>query len=303
MKESTQTGEDLQQNLTALIICSGIGLTSCAFKKAGYKIVGAIDNWAYAMSIYLKNFPGVSTLLASVRSLSVQSLSEKLNWHEGFVPDLIQISNPCTGVSTSGERELFSAVNELFFVCIRLAFGLKPKVIVFENVVGLTHSNATVLFAMVMSFIEKEGEEYHVEARILNAANYGDPQARERIFIQCVRKDVGKPVWPEPFKMEQFKTIRDVIPDAEYLVNPEYGSRLYLPDQPAPTVTGHARFTVYNGEVTRQVTPREYARFMGLPDSFELEGSISNQILGLGNGVCVGVMEAIASVIAKQLHS
>lgn len=290
-----------QQEPSTLIFCAGIGTTTWALKKEGFNVVGAIDKWDYARSIYKLNFPGTMFIEKSVRALTPSAIKDEIGLGKNDDLDMIQISNPCTGVSTSGKRDIFSAVNDLFFVCTKLAFALKPKVILYENVTGLTNSGATTLFAMVKNFIEREGSNYHIEAKVLNAYLHGDPQARERIFIQCVRKDVGVPVWPEPIPEGERQVIGDVLSNVEYLANKDFGYRLYTSIEPAPTVTGHAQMIVHDGEKERSLKPREYARLMGLPDEFKLEGAKDDQILGIGNGVCVGVMGRIASAVKPMI--
>lgn len=300
-KNNLAVGLRAQQGPSTLIFCAGIGTTTWALKKEGFHVVGAIDKWDYARSIYELNFPGTPFIENSVRALTASAIREAIGFDVSDDLDMIQISNPCTGVSTSGKRECFSAVNDLFFVCTKLAFALKPKVILYENVRGLTNSDATALFAMVNNFIMREAADYNVEAKVLNAHLHGDPQARERIFIQCVRKDVGMPVWPDPLPEDQRLVIGDVLEGIEYVANREFGYRVYHAYEPAPTVTGHAQMTAHDGEVERPLTPREYARLMGLPDEFQLEGAKDDQILGIGNGVCVGVMKRIAASIKPML--
>lgn len=293
-------GEKPQRKLTTLIFCCGIGLTSVALKIAGYEVVGVIDISEYVEKIYKLNFPRVKFMRASLRALTPEMICEYFGIQIGEI-DLIQISNPCTGVSTTGECEAFHEVNDLFFVATKLAFALEPKAVVYENVKGLTLSNMSVLFGMIYTFIKKAAPNYHVSAKVLNSFLFGDAQSRERVFIQCTQKELGRPVWPDPVPVGQRKTIKDIIPEAEYLVSTNYGKRIYFPDMPAPTITGHANFKIFDGEKNRDVTPIEYAQFMGLSKDFILEGSISDQILAIGNGVCIGVMTMLAKVIGEEL--
>lgn len=281
---------------TALVFCCGGGLTTGAIKDAGYNVLGGIDNWGYAEQMYRINYPECKFINRSLRELTPTKICEEF----GIVPgeiDLIQISNPCTGASSLGEGEPMAAVNDLFFVCTLLAFALNPKVVLFENVKNLVSESMAVLLGMFYSFLKRAGVNHNMQAMILNSWLYGDPQARERVFIMCVRKDMGHPAWPETIPFEQRKYIRDVIPEAEYVVNRSYGKRVYHPYQPAPTIVGHPDLTVYDGEKDRRVTPREYARFMGVPDWYKLEGSVSDQQLLLGNGVPWNTTKRICSMI------
>lgn len=295
-------GEKPQHRRTTLIFCGGIGMTSLALKQADYEVVGVIDVSKYAEKIYKLNFPDVNFMCASLRELTPEMICDYFDIKPGEV-DLIQISNPCTGVSTTGECESFHEVNDLFFVATKLAFALEAKVVVYENVKGLTLSNMSVLFGMIYWFIKKAAPNYYISAKILNSFLFGDAQSRERVFIQCTLKELGRPVWPSPAPLGQRKFIKDIIPEAEYLVSTNFGKRIFYPDMPVPTVTGHPNFEIYDGEDTRNVKPVEYAQFMGLPKDFILEGSIADQNLAIGNGVCIGVMRMLAEVISEELFN
>lgn len=158
-----------------------------------------------------------------------------------------------------------------------------------------------VLLGMVKSFIKRYATEYNVEARVLNAHRYGDPQTRSRVFINLTRQDIGTPVWPEPVAESLRKTIRDVFPDAEYLTSANYGKKIYYPEEPAPTVTGHPNMQVFEFGALRNVTPKEYALLMGLPSDFVLTGTVEQQKLAAGNGICYGLMSSIAKVVMQQV--
>lgn len=293
------TKENPQQE-TCLVFCCGGGITTGAIKEEGYNVLGGVDTWGFAQEIYEKNYPDCKFLKKSLRELTPEMLCEEF----GIVPGeigMIQISNPCTGVSSLGEGEQLSAVNDLFFVATALAFALNSKVVLFENVKNLTRGDMNMLFGMFWAFLQRAGVNYNMDAMVLNSWLYGDPQSRERIFIMCVRKDVGHPVWPETVPLGQRTYIRDVLPEAEYVVNYSYGKRIYQPYQPAPTIVGGPCLTVYEGETERDLTPREYARFMGIPDWYILEGSVSNQKLLIGNGVTWGVTRSLAAVIRDRV--
>ena len=283
----------------ALVFCCGFGLTSEALKQAGYEILGG-DTSESAEVVYKLNYPDALYLRKSLRELDVDTICKEFGVKVGE-PDLVQISNPCTDTSATGEQVLFSATNDLYFVAARLAILLQAKTKVFENVKALSHKEMLILFAMLNAVLQREGALYHIEAKVLDAHLYGDPQSRSRVFIQMTRKDIGFPVWPEPVLVSARKIISDVIPTAEYMVSENFGSRIYYPHEPAPTITGHPNLKVYDHDGDRRVTTRELARFMGLDDSFQLAGSIGDQELGLGNGVCVGVMRALASTIKDQV--
>lgn len=302
MKEQKINGASCMGKVhSAVVLCAGQGTSSRAMKDAGFKVHG-IDYWDVAEQGYRQNFPDAKFELKSLRALTADWICESFGLAKREI-DLVQLSNPCTATSKTGDQLIFSAVNDLYFAGLKLALDLEPKVILMENVEALTHKEMEVLLAMVRSFIKRYGEDYIVEARVLNAHRYGDPQTRSRVFINLTRRDVGVPVWPEPVEEGLRRTIRDVFPDAEYLTSTNYGTSIYYPDEPAPTVTGHPNMQVHEFGVDRNVTPQEYAALMGLPSDFVLVGTIEQQKLAAGNGICYGVMSSIAQAIMKQLEN
>lgn len=287
---------------TALIFCPGIGLSSEAFKQAGFNVIGGIDISAEAMANYMLNFPDAKYLCKSLREVDVKTICEYFGIEPGEI-DTIQISNPCTETSTTGTQELFAATNDLYFVGARLALALKPKVIVFENVEGLTRPQMEMLLCMLTAVLKKEGSEYNMEARVLNSHLYGDPQSRNRIYINMTRKSVGQPAWPSQVPQEDRKVIRDILPGAEYVVNTNFGERLYYANEPLPTIVAHPNMQIFSEDGFKRMSPRELARGMGLSDTFQLLGSQAQQELGIGNGVCIGVMRSIAESVMDQLNN
>lgn len=287
---------------TALVFCCGGGLTSHALKEEGYDVLGGIDYEDFAEKVYTANFPDAKFLKESVRALTPKRICEEFNIVPGEI-DCIQISNPCTGASTLGDGESMEAVNDLFFVCTALAFALQPRVVIYENVTGLTRKNMAVLLGMFWAFLQRAAVGYNIDAMILNSWLYGDPQLRDRVFFMCVKKEIGVPVWPETIPLHQRKYIRDVIPDSEYLYSRNYGPKVYYNYSPAPTIVAHPDLQVYDGFTQRPVTPREYAGLMGLPDSFILDVGIgvALQAKVLGNGVPWNVMRKIAATVRRHI--
>ena len=296
MKNNIETND----KPTMLVFCCGIGLVSQAAKETGYNVKGCIDFAEIPRLSYQANFPEVPFLKESLRKVSAKFLCK----HFGILPkklDTLQISTPCTGWSTTGTFEPTHSDNEIFFLTIFLALQIKSRVVLWENVSGLTWKKMQMAFAMLSHFFKKMEEEYHIETVILNSNNYGDSQSRERLFIMCVRKDVGRPKWPVPERDQMGKTIGDALPHVDYLVNKNFGERVYEKNEPAPTITAHANIIVGTEGIERKITPRELAKLFGLPDTFKLVGNEEQQIKGIGNGVPVGLTTALLLTIKHDI--
>lgn len=290
----------------ALVFCSGFGMTSEGLKLAGYDVIGVIDVNADVELVYKANFKGVKYLRVSLREVSAEMICEYFDIKPGSL-SLIQISNPCTSVSTLVVSSQFSEINDLFFVATTLALNIHDLVgcpaIVYENVVGLTRSDNEILLGMLYAYLRKYASDHFVSARILNAYIHGDAQSRDRVFIQVIHKSLGVPTWPTPIDPDKRKHISDIIPEAKYIVSRNFGKRSYYPNEPAPTITGHPDIKVYLGDNQyRDLVAIEGAQFMGLNIDFNLLSlAIHKQLLGIGNGVCVQVMKRLAECIKYKL--
>jgi len=78
--------------------------------------------------------------------------------------------------------------NQLSREYVRLLQGLKPKVLVIENVSGMVKGEMKLIFAEIMRDLKASG--YHVSARLMNAMYYGVPQSRQRMIFIGVREDI-----------------------------------------------------------------------------------------------------------------
>src|SRR5438128_2236034 len=122
---------------TSLVLFAGIGLVSYVLKMLGFMSKGAIDYADIPRESYAANFPDIKFWQKSVREISAKSICKHFNIRPWLL-DLIQVSSPCTGWSSTGLFNPFHEANELFFIGLFLAFQLKPRVILFENVEGVT---------------------------------------------------------------------------------------------------------------------------------------------------------------------
>lgn len=95
------------------------------------------------------------------------------------------------GVKIYSDGHVVEAIEDLFLEYIRIAKDIQPKVIIAENVKGITIGEAQKKLIEFQNEFEKIEPGYIVTHHVLNAADYGVPQARERLFFVCVRQDVA----------------------------------------------------------------------------------------------------------------
>ena len=182
---------------TLIDLFSGAGGFSLGFEWAGFKTILGLDIHKAAAETFMRNFPKAGFILGDARRVSVELVLEAT---AGVRADVITAGVPCQGFSLNNrKRRADDPRNYLFLEAVRFAKVLRPKVLVIENVLGMasTRKGGTNLsFAQeVVSAIEELG--YEVSFARLNAADYGVPQTRERIFFVGVERGL-RFGWPDP---------------------------------------------------------------------------------------------------------
>ena len=170
---------------------------------------------------------------ADIRNLTGDRIHECISSLEIFrndeVPEIdLMIGGPsCQGFSRAGRRDKSDPRNMLFGEYVRVISQIKPKYIVLENVegfvdmqfigyngiTGITYPDGSVTPDILRSELNEIGYNT-LEPRILNAADYGVPQRRNRIIFMGYRKGLTPPKYPEPIiKSGEHLTLTDAIGD------------------------------------------------------------------------------------------
>lgn len=175
---------------------AGCGGFSLGFHLAGYETLAAIERDQWASDTYRKNFPNVHVITDDIKTIQGTELRLKKSDVDGIIG-----GPPCQGFSLSGTRDPKDPRNSLFMEFIRLVGIFKPAFTVMENVPGLL-SMRTKRGLRVSEIIEDEFSSigYQCCYHILNAADYGVPQSRQRVFFFAIREDF-------PFDPELLKPI------------------------------------------------------------------------------------------------
>ena len=183
---------------------------------------------------------------------------------------------------------------------------------------------------------------YKVKMKLLNAANYGVPQKRERVIFIGLRNDIDKEiVYPTETHSKDGKdnklkwvTVKEAIDDLKDLPeDKEISQQIYTkhsdvflekikkteigssvtkkykeaffrcyPDRPSNTVKENHGGVFIHYEKNRVMTPRELARLQSFPDDFQFKGSKSSMLVQLGNAVPCGLSNSIAKKIKELLN-
>lgn len=193
---------------------AGAGGLSLGFEQAGFDIVAAVDIDPIHCAAHKFNFPNSTTVCKSVIDTTGDELRQRAGIGKRDL-DIVIGGAPCQGFSLIGKRALDDSRNQLVYHYVRLVMELKPKYFVFENVKGLTIGKHRQFLKEIIEAFQEGG--YNVEAnyQVLNAADFGVPQDRRRLFLMGARKGLTMPTYPQPVGRTTVGQAIWDIPDAE----------------------------------------------------------------------------------------
>jgi DNA (cytosine-5)-methyltransferase 1 len=201
---------------TFISLYAGAGGLDIGFSLAGFKPVwineldtNAARTHRSAMRVLSKQMPHVTTAEYEEIVGDLSSIDENLIPKEGSA-DLIIGGPPCQGFSVGGKMDPLDPRSRHVFKFLDMVARVKPKAFVLENVKAL-YSNRR--WAGTRAALERRGRGlgYRIHTILLNAADYGVPQARERMFMIGVRHDLPAPVIPVPTTLNAKLTERDAL--------------------------------------------------------------------------------------------
>lgn len=175
------------------------GGSSMGYKLAGCMIVAANDIDPEMAWHYKHNLNPPLYYLCPIKELLTADLPKEL-----FDLDILDGSPPCSTFSMAGSREKAwgkekhfregqakQVLSDLFFDYLDLVERLKPKVAIAENVKGMLIGNAKGYTKLIMARFKEIG--YRPQLFLVNAADCGVPQRRERVFFCALRNDIDRP--------------------------------------------------------------------------------------------------------------
>jgi len=166
----------------AIDLFAGAGGMSLGFKGAGFHIVQAVECDPHAAETYQRNHPETDVIISSIEKIDPNKCMARLGIRPGDLSVLIG-GPPCQGFSESNRRtrSLTNPRNHLYKEFIRFLAAFQPAWFVMENVAGLKTLAKASILKRIIKDCRKLG--YAVESDVLNAAEYGVPQVRRRLFI------------------------------------------------------------------------------------------------------------------------
>ena len=285
---------------------SGIGGLSAGLEMAGFNVVGAVDNWEFAVDIYKKNFKH------SVYRFDIsEQLDKVLQLLHSLRPEVIVGGPPCQDFSHAGKRNENLGRGRETVVFADIVKLQKPQYFIMENVDRIVKSEK---YKKIISSLKIAG--YNLNEVILDASYCNVPQIRKRLFLFGQRGGVdvflGERIQTSLAKTRM--TLRDYFGDSldtdHYYRHPRNYSRraVFSVDEPSPTVRGVNRpipdgYPGHHGDTERDLskvrplTTLERARIQTFPPSFKLTGSKTNLEQAIGNAVPVN----LAAFVGKAL--
>ena len=285
------------------------------------EIVYANDIDDNACNIFKENF-GIVPDNREIREVKSNDIPEF---------DILTGGFPCQSFSIVAQNPKRLGVKDergkLFFEMCRILKERQPKCFIAENVKGILTANKKSAFPLILKEFEDSG--YDVQYRILNSANYGVPQKRERVIIVGFRNDLNvKFDFPESIisdetKFEPLGKVVEKSVDDKYFFSQRAvdgmlrrresmnKGRAQDLGKPCNTVGAHLAKVSLNstdpvlkeGSKYRRFTPREVARIQSFPENFELVGSETAQYRALGNAIPPVMLWYVANAVKENLFA
>lgn len=274
------------------------------YKKLPFSIVFANDIEAAPLDTHKLNIKSDEVVCGDICSIDSNMIPDH---------DVLVGGFPCQSFSTvNPTKDPFDDRANLYKQMARIAKDKQPKVIIAENVKGLMTLKKGTILKKVLDAFDDAG--YVMYTKLLNAADFGVPQKRERVILVGIRKDIQTSYsFPNPPNVGKWVPLSVAVPKlmidekkyyfsekaVEGMKNAKNNMKRGLAqnlNEPCLTVTSHLAKVSLNSrdpvllvdpehELYRRFTPREAARIQSFPDSFIFAGSETMAYKQIGNAI------------------
>lgn len=294
----------------------GAGGLDLGFDQAGFQTIWANDINQDACNTH-KQWSHATVVCKDIKLIDVNTIPDC---------DVVIGGFPCQGFSLAGPRKIDDKRNILYKFFVNVVESKKPKAFVAENVKGiLTLGGGEIIKAIISDFASRG---YKVQAKLLNASDYGVPQDRFRVILVGIRNDIPKE-WTYPEPLQDKVTLRDVLshlpePLPYEICDAPYSSRFMSrnrrrdwneqsftipamakqcplhPSSPAMNKLGPDHWEFGKGS-TRRLSWREAAAIQTFPSTVEFQGNLTSIYQQIGNAVPVNLARAVATQLKHLL--
>tara|TARA_B100001778_G_scaffold332027_1_gene337498 strand:- start:161 stop:1309 length:1149 start_codon:yes stop_codon:yes gene_type:complete len=231
-----------QNKFNVISLFAGGGGSSTGYRLAGGNVLCVNEFVEAARDTYRENYPYTKILSSDIKELTGQDFLDATALEAGEL-DILDGSPPCSAFSVAGklshstagkhsdgwgqtknysDGKMVENIEDLFFEFLRVAKEIQPKVIIGENVAGLTVGEAKQYFNKIQNTFEEIG--YDVSAKVLDSRYFGVCQTRTRVFFIGIRNDITEKIGLTFLNISSiFPTgSKDVIPLGQALEGLEY---------------------------------------------------------------------------------
>jgi DNA (cytosine-5)-methyltransferase 1 len=241
------------RKIRVLDLFAGAGGLSTGLQESGsFETVAAVEMDLHAAATFSLNHPEADVYVGPIQ-----------DWLETQLPidiDVIIGGPPCQGFSTLGKQDAEDDRNDLWREYARTLVRVQPSFFVVENVAAFLHS------PQFDAFLEATApggmlQDYHFDAQVLNAANYGAAQTRKRAVIIGHHRDLPFPGWPEETHLDSPVTVEQKFIEVHHSPKRELPERQFeFNGQVLP-----GSFTTTELHITRHYTKLSLDRFACIP--------------------------------------
>lgn len=205
----------MSENFTVIELFAGAGGLALGLERAGLKNILAVEVDKYAAATLNKNRPNWNVLHDDVANID----------YEGIQADVVAGGFPCQAFSYAGKKLGFEDTRgTLFFEFARCIKEVKPKMFIGENVEGLLRHEKGKTLSVMIEVLSELG--YKVQYKVLNAAFYGVPQKRKRLFIIGTLPGYNF-LFPDPeSKMTTLRSWLSNVPKSEGVSYPDWKKKI-----------------------------------------------------------------------------
>lgn len=215
------------EKLKMLDLFCGAGGFAVGCSWAGFESVFGVDHLEPAMKTWSYNHPHAIGCLGDIKQVAPKEIKELLRTKGVEKIHLITGGVPCQGFSRANRKHNdFDERNFLFLEYMKFVKVFEPDYLILENVSGMRSTAGGQFEQDIKEYMETLGYETSVE--ILNAADFGVPQIRQRLLFVGVKRNRGLTtpfVFPNGLYVGNHRTVNDAISDLPKLGNNESATR------------------------------------------------------------------------------
>jgi DNA (cytosine-5)-methyltransferase 1 len=187
-------------------LCAGAGGMSLGFEQAGFDVLAAVEIDPVHCATHQYNFPYSKVICKDISTITGTQIREWSSIEDSEI-SVVFGGLPCQGFSVIGKRLVDDPRNKLSEHFVRLVLELDASFFVIENVRGFASGKYKEILQKVIDKSKKNGYNVETNYKILNAAEFGVPQNRERLFLVGCKKGLCLPSYPSaittPLKCSQ----------------------------------------------------------------------------------------------------